>query len=388
MKERVFQITNEIFTELEVLSKWIYENPELGNQEFLACEKHTELLKKYKFNVENNYLNIKTAFKAVYDSGKPGITVAFLAEYDALPKIGHGCGHNILGTTSTGAGIILSKVINEIGGKIIVFGTPAEETNGAKVVMAEMGAFNEVDIALVAHPENRYYKSGRSLAMEALQFEFFGHSAHAAANPDKGVNALDAVIGLFNNINALRQHVRGDARIHGVIDNGGVVPNIVPDYASAKFYVRATTKTYLDELVEKVKNCGKASAIATGCEVKYFNYESSYHNMVTNEALSEVFTRKLMESGCKKIYQPRESFGSIDAGNVSHVCPTIHPYFDINGDENIIAHTKEFADSSVMPYANEQMRITINAMVLTAVEVMKDNELFKAIKKEFEEAEK
>ncbi len=381
--EKIIVSADNIKNELVELSRALYENPELSNEEHSSYLKHVELLKKYGFDVEEKYLGLPTAFKAVYGDENAHTTIAFMVEYDALPGVGHGCGHNILGATSTGAGIALASVAKELGGRVIVFGCPAEETDGAKVKMADMGAFDGVDAALVAHPENKHSKSGYSLAMQALRFEYFGKPSHAAAFPEAGINALDGAIGLFNGINALRQHIRSDARVHGIIKDGGKAANIVPDYACADFYVRATTKGYLNELIERIKNCAKGSALACGAELKISNYEATYDNMLTNETLSNVYCEKLLEMGCKKIFEPRKNFGSIDMGNVSQVCPSIHPYFDICGDEKTPAHTKEFADFSVTPYANEQMVITLKALALTGASIMSDSDLKNSIKEEF-----
>ncbi len=224
MIERVKAYIEEVKPELIALSEFIHENPELGYQEFQSARAHVELLKKHGFSVEEGYMGMATAFRAEKSDGKPGPTVAFLAEYDALPDIGHGCGHNILGTTSTGAGIVLSKLLPEIGGKVIVIGTPAEETSGAKVPMAQQGVFNDVDVAMMVHPADKHSRSGRSLALEAIQFTYKGRTAHAAASPEKGINALDACINTFNNINALREHIKPTARIHGIIVEGGKPP--------------------------------------------------------------------------------------------------------------------------------------------------------------------
>lgn len=249
--------------------------------------------------------------------------------------------------------------------------------------MADKGAFDEVDIAMLAHPADKHYKSGTSLAMEAIQFTFKGRSAHAAAYPDKGINALDAAINTFNNINALRQHIRSDARIHGIIVEGGRAANIVPELAIAQFYVRASTKSYLKELSSKVKNCAMGAALAAGAQLEISNYEASYDDLVTNNTLSNIYCEKLMAMGVENIYESRESYGSLDIGNVSHVCPTIHPYFAIT-DRELVAHTKEFADATITSKAYEEMCKTIGALVLTAIEVIKDKNLLKAIKEEFE----
>lgn len=388
MKDKIIKIINDLTPELNELSLEIYNNPELGYEEFQACKLHTEILKKYGFNVENNFSGVETGFKAEYKSSKPGLTVAYMAEYDALPGIGHGCGHNLLGTVSTGAGIALKEIIDEIGGTVVVFGTPAEETSGAKVTYVENHEFDNIDIAMMAHPGNEYVKSGTSLALEPVQFEFFGKTAHAAASPEKGINALDAAIQTFNSINALREHMRSDSRVHGVILDGGKAANIVPDYSMSQFYVRSTSKTYNLELLEKVKNCARGAALATGCELKISKYEFNYDNMVTNQELSNVFNEKIYEVAGIKMSEHLGGSGSIDAGQVSQVCPTIHPYFDITNDKNIASHTREMASCTLTDYAKEQMKNTIAALVLTAAEVMQNKELYEKIKYEFIHTEK
>lgn len=388
MEHRIKQITKEISEDLKELSGYIYENPELGYEEYKASKAHIELLSKYGFHVEANYLGMDTAFKASYEGKKDGPTIAYLAEYDALPEIGHGCGHNLLGATSTGAGIVLKQLIDEIGGRVMVFGTPAEETSGAKVIMVEKGAFDHVDVAIEAHPAAIYYKSGTSLALEPIEFTFRGKSAHAASDPEEGINALDAVISTFNNINALREHVLPSSRIHGVITNGGKAANIVPNLAVAQFYVRTTSKTYLNELKEKVINCAKGAALSTGTKLEINTFELPYDNLITNETLSNIFTQNLEAYGVKIPISTRTSTGSLDLGNVSQVCPAIHPYFGISDDENLVAHTKEFADASITPKAYENMEITINALVKTGADIILDEELLKIINEEFKNTPK
>jgi len=384
MKNKVMELINTLTPELNELSLEIYNNPELGYEEFKACKLHTDILRKHGFTVQDNFSGVETGFKAEYKSAKPGLTVAYMAEYDALPGIGHGCGHNLLGTVSTGAGIILKEIIDEIGGTVVVFGTPAEETSGAKVTYVENHEFDNIDIALIAHPGSTYTKSGTSLALEPVQFEFFGKTAHAAAAPEKGINALDAAIQTFNSVNALREHMRSDSRVHGVILDGGKAANVVPDYSKSQFYVRSTSKSYNMELLEKVKNCARGAALATGTELKITKFEFSYDNMVTNETLSNVFTEAIYEVAGIKMSEPSKNTGSIDAGQVSQVCPTIHPYFDISNDVNVIAHTREMASCTLTDYAKEQMKNTVAALVLTAAEVIKNPKLYKEIKSEFD----
>ena len=388
MKNKVMEFIDKITPELNALSLEIYNNPELGYEEFVACKLHTDILRKHGFTVEENFSGVETGFKAVYKGQKEGLTVAYMSEYDALPGIGHGCGHNLLGTVSTGAGIVLKHIIDEIGGTVIVFGTPAEETSGAKVIYVENKEFDGVDIAMMAHPASEYTKSGTSLALEPIQFEFFGKTAHAASAPEKGINALDGAIQTFNSVNALREHMRSDSRVHGVIMEGGRAANIVPEYAKVQYYVRSTTKTYNMELLEKVKNCARGAALATGTELKITKFEFNYDNMVTNETLSNVFNKQIYDIAGITMSEPPKSTGSIDAGQVSQVCPTIHPYFDVTNDKTIAGHTRELADSTLKDYAKEQMKNTIAALVLTAADVIQDKKLYEEIKYEFDHSEK
>lgn len=384
MKQFIIEEIERNQKEFYDISIYIGENPELGHEEFKACEILTQTLKKHDFTVETGTCNLPTAFTATYDSGKEGPSIAFMSEYDALPEVGHACGHNLIGTMGIAAGIALSKVISETGGKVIVFGTPAEETRGGKVTMAEQGIFESVDVAMMVHPLDSYTKSGPSLAMDAIQFEFFGKSAHAAASPHQGINALDAVIQLFNSINALRQHITPDARIHGIISEGGKAANVVPDYAVAQFYVRAAQRSYVNELVEKVKRCAEGAALQTGATVKWSFYEFSYDDMITNNELSEAFTKELISLGVDEaeIIEQRDGTGSLDMGNVSQVVPAIHPYIKIT-NENYACHTHEFREAAMSEQAREAMILGAKAMALTGFEILTNPELLQKIKAEF-----
>ena len=378
---------NEIFGDLKELNEYIYKNPELGRKEFKACEAHKNLLKKYGFEVEENYIGIPTAYLAKYSSGKKGIKIGYLAEYDALPEIGHGCGHNILGTTSIGAGILLKEYIDEFGGEVLIFGTPAEETFGAKVDMAEAGCFDDIDVAMISHPTGKNHeKSGTSQAMEALQFTFRGKTAHAAGDPYNGINALDGVIQFFNSVNALRQQTKDSARIHGIISNGGEAANIIPDLAVANFYVReATTKDML-KLSERVKNCAKGAALATGTSLEIENYEYTFKHLVTNEKLSSIYTKNLELQGIKDIPMS-DPTGSSDCGDVSHHCPTIHTYFPISKCE-LTGHSLEFAKATITEEAYKGMKEAIFALVMTGKDILENENLLKEIKDEFNQMKK
>ena len=378
---------SEIFGDLKELNEYIYKNPELGRKEFKACEAHKNLLKKYGFEVEENYIEIPTAYLAKYSSGKKGIKIGYLAEYDALPEIGHGCGHNILGTTSIGAGILLKEYIDEFGGEVLIFGTPAEETFGAKVDMAEAGCFDDIDVAMISHPTGKNHeKSGTSQAMEALQFTFRGKTAHAAGDPYNGINALDGVIQFFNSINALRQQTKTSARIHGIISNGGEAANIIPDLAVSNFYIREATTKEMLKLSERVKNCAKGAALATGTSLEIENYEYTFKHLVTNEKLSSIYTKNLELQGIKDIPMS-DPTGSSDCGDVSHHCPTIHTYFPISKCE-LTGHSIEFAKATITEEAYKGMKEAIFALVMTGKDILSDPNLLKEIKDEFNQMKK
>jgi len=378
-------IINEIsnrMEELEGISRYLYENPELGDNEFKAVKLLTEYFSNNGFSVEPSVYGLNTTFRAVYDSGREGAHIALFCEYDALPKIGHGCGHNLISAMSAGAAMGLKSVLTETGGKVTVFGTQAEETSGVKGVLADKGAFGDVTVAMMAHPSAVSEESGSSLALNAIKFEYFGKPAHAAAVPEKGINALDAVILLFNGINALRQHVTSDVRIHGIISNGGTAPNIVPDYAEAKFYVRSKDKENLAAVVEKVKRCAEGAAEMTGAAVKNSMFENSYDNLRTSQILSALFSDNLRAMGETEIKSASDGIGSIDIGNVSHVVPVIHPWIGV-GDPSLIIHSKEFADHTVTAMGRDTIYKGACSLALTGFDVLSSKETRDRIKAEF-----
>lgn len=384
MKETIISTIDELQQTFYDISQYIGNNPELGHEEVKACTALTNELAKHNFEVEMGTCDLATAFTAVYDSHKPGPSIGFMAEYDALPGLGHACGHNLIGTMAIAAAIGLSKVLSETGGKVYVYGTPAEETTGGKVTMGEAGVFNHLDAAMMVHPYYCHQKSGRSLAMDAIQFEFFGKSAHAAAAPHEGINALDAVIQTFNGINALRQHVKPDVRIHGVIPEGGKAANIVPDYATAQFYVRASNRKYVNAVTERVKACAQGAALSTGARLEISNYEFSYDDMVTNEVLSTAYTQNLQLLGvpAEEIFEDQGDHGSLDMGNVSQVVPSIHPYIKIC-NEYFVCHTHEFREAALSPQGQEALILGAKTMALTGYDLLTKEELLQKVKDEF-----
>ncbi len=366
----------------------IHENPEIGNEEYLASNLLCEILENEGFEVERDIAGHETGFIGRKKSEKDGARIVFLAEYDALIGLGHACGHNLIGTTSVAAAIAVSKVIDEIGGEVLLYGTPSEEggENGsAKASFVKKGYFKDVDAALILHPSNENGLTSPTLALDPLDFEFFGKPAHAAGAPHEGVNALDAVILLFNGISALRQQLKSDIRIHGIITHGGDAPNIIPEYTKARFYIRARTRKSVDEVTKKLKAIAEGAALATGTTYKVTQFQNEIDNIIPNATLDNVFKNVFESLGETFPKLEREGLGSSDAGNVSHVVPTIHPRIKI-GDSCLVGHTQEFREAAASKEGDKALITGAKALALTALEVYTNNELLKEIQAEFKES--
>ncbi|WP_079507438.1 M20 family metallopeptidase [Mesobacillus jeotgali] len=364
----------------------IHERPEIGNEEFFAAARLTTILENEGFTVEKAVAGHETSFVARKKSSKPGPAIAFLAEYDALPGIGHACGHNIIGTTSVAAAIALSKVLEETGGEAVVFGTPAEEggPNGsAKGSFVKHGLVEGIEAALMLHPSGQTRLTTSSLAVDPLDFEYIGKPAHAAASPHEGINALDAVIQLFNGINALRQQLTDDVRIHGIITHGGDAPNIIPEYAKARFFIRAATRSGLNEVTRRVKAVAEGAALATGAKLNIIAFQNEVDNILLNDRFNEVFKNVIEDLGETIATGEKGGIGSTDAGNISQVVPTIHPYIKI-GPDDLVAHTVPFREAAASPLGDDALLKGAKALALTAVKLITDIDLLKDIKVEFE----
>ena len=401
------ETAEELAPELKKLALDIHGNPELGNQEFKACGWQADLLRKYGFEVETGFAGIPTAYKAVYRSGAGGQSgqtcagqsgqtyaagagpkLAMLAEYDALPDLGHGCGHNLIAMISVGAGLVIRRLVDQLGGEIHVIGTPAEETAGAKVEMARKGAFQEYDAVMMAHPMHENFTSMDTLAMYCRTFEFFGKTAHASAAPYEGCNALDAVINFFNLVNALRQQTKPDARIHGIITNGGVAPNVIPDYTSALFYIRAEKVAYVEELLKKITACAEAAALGTGTTVKISKAEEDFKDTCSNLYLADLACRQMEKLGVS-IPNPGRTVipGSSDLGDVSYQCPAIQLCCGMGRDEGegqYGPHTIEFARHAGSEQALENAIAFVKGFAMTAAELLTNPDHLAEIRKEFE----
>ena len=365
--------------ELIELSLRIHNSPELGFQEVKASGWLTEYLERNAFEVEKGICQLDTAFRGRYGSGKP--TIALLAEYDALPEVGHACGHNIIATAAVGAAVALKGIIDQAGGSVVVIGTPAEELYGGKVLMAERGAFDDIDAAMIVHPSVVDMVSIQALACIGLEVEFRGKAAHAAAFPQEGVNALEAMIQAFNGINSLRQHIRERARIHGIITRGGEAANVVPAHTAGSFLIRAVDEAYLDELKRKVLNCFEAAALATGASLEY-KWTTYYAPLKTNSALAEVFTRNMEALGRNLATTLERALGSSDVGNVSLLVPTIHPMVRI-APLDVLPHSPEFAAAAASAEGNRGLLDGAKALAMTVVDLVTQSGTMDRIKEEF-----
>ena len=379
LKTRVEAEVDARRDELIRISETIHANPELSFQEFEAVALLTSVLEREGFRVQRGVAGLETAFVASYTSPKGNRpVVALLAEYDALPELGHACGHNIIGTASLGAGLAVRSVLDELPGTIQVVGTPGEEGRGGKIIMVEKGVFDGVDAAMLVHPSTRTMTRRSSLACYELKMEFFGQAAHAAASPDKGINALDACVLTYNNISALRQQLTDDVRIHGIITNGGSASNIIPDYTAAEFLVRAAEKDVALAVLAKVEDCARAGALATGAKVKLTRGDQYYANMVPNPVLADLFEANLTLLGRElQPAEPHERMGSTDMGNVSHVVPALHPYIAI-APEEVAGHSPEFRAASVSPEGHAGLLDAAKALAMTAVDLFFNPDLVDA----------
>ncbi len=367
--------------QLRNLSLKIHSNPELGFQEVKAAAWLTRYLDKNGFAVERGICELDTAFRASYGEGKPAI--ALVAEYDALPHLGHACGHNLIAGGSVGAAVAAKAAIDRFGGSVQVIGTPAEELYGGKVIMAERGAFDSVDAAMMVHPGSHNGAVTPALACIALEVEFFGRAAHAAGHPEAGINALEAMLLSFAAINSLRQHIKDKARIHGIITDGGDAANVVPAHSAGNFLVRAEDDAYLDELKERVLDCFVGGATATGARLEYRWGKTRYAPMRNNLTLAKLFKQNMQSLGRKMpLSDPDRAFGSTDMGNVSQIVPGIHPGVAIVSPE-VGNHSPEFALAACSDAGIEGMLDAAKAMAMTIVDLVASPETLAWVKREF-----
>lgn len=369
-------IENKKYDYVEI-SHRIHERPELGNEEIFASRTLIDQLRANDFEIETDIAGHATGFIATYQSEKEGPTIGYLAEYDALPGLGHACGHNIIGTASVLAVIALKQVIDHVGGKVVVLGCPAEEggENGsAKASYVKAGVIDDIDIALMIHPGNETYPTINTLAVDVLDIKFYGKSAHASENADEALNALDAMISYFNGVAQLRQHIKKSHRVHGVILDGGKAANIIPDYTHARFYTRATTRKELDILTERVNQIARGAAIQTGCDYEFGPIQNGVNEFIKTPKLDELFEKYAIEVGEEVSYDDF-GFGSTDTGNVSHIVPTIHPHVKI-GSRNLVGHTHRFREAAASVHGDQALIRGAKIIALMGLELIENKKLF------------
>lgn len=390
LEKKSDEIVLELKDQIEEISDYIFNNPELGDEEFISSQYLVNLLIKNGFKVQYPYLEIATSFRAEFGDDE-GPNIAFLAEYDALPGYGeekrpaHACGHNWIAGSTVGAALALSKMKSNFKGKVIVIGTPAEETTGRKIDLANKGAFDDIDSVFQMHLYENTNLKAKALAMDSWEFEFTGKASHAAVYPYEGINALDAVNLTFAGINALRQQLKSDVRICGVITSGGEAPNIISEKGVCRFYVRSEKRSYLNQVSERVKNCARGAALMTGANLKINQFENSYDDLMLNSILVKLMEKNLERAGFEKLSTEEEIPGSTDIGNVSHKAPTLYGNVGI-ADGKAKVHEEEFLEYANSVEAKKRMLMTVKAFVHSALELFNDPELLKKVKEEFEKS--
>ena len=358
------------------LSHRIHATPELRFEEHQAAQWLCETLTEQGFEVQQGFGTLETAFKARFGphkAGKP--TIAMLCEYDALEGLGHACGHNVIATMGLGAGLALAPLMSELDGNLVVIGTPGEEGGGGKAILIEDGAFEDIDAALMIHPMNENRSTCTLLARVAWEVKYTGVPAHAAASPHLGVNALDAVRLSFNGMDALRQQVTSDVRMHAVINHGGDVANIIPHEASLKVYIRAATREYLYEsLVPRMRAVYEGAAMMTGTTVEIVEIAKPYEDMIINQPLASSYAKHATRLG-RKLADDEEpiGFGSSDIGNVSHIVPSLQGLIQI--DDSALPHTHEFEAAAKSPQGDKAVLDGATILASVAADVFQNPSL-------------
>ena len=367
-KERAEQTFTAVESDLIEISRWMYENPELGYKEYESSKRLSDYLGAHGFDVTYPAYGLETAFEAT--AGTNGPRVVICCEYDALPVVGHACGHNIIATAALGAGIAVAGLADELGIRVTVLGTPAEEGGGGKVAEIEAGAFEDAAASMMVHPGPDNTLDPSFQARESYSVEYFGKESHAAFAPQLGVNALDAFVQAYMNVATLRQQLLPDDRVHCMVNHGGDASNIIASYTKSTWGIRSGSNERLQELVKQVTACFEAAAIATGCRLELKAEDYPYLNMVNNEVMTSLFKQNSQDLGRPMPTEAEQGAagGSSDMGNVSQVVPAIHPMLGINSN-GAANHQREFADATVTPSGEEAIRDGALAMAYTIIDM-------------------
>jgi amidohydrolase len=373
LKKDVCAAVDGARAELLALSHAIHDEPELALEEFKAAKRLSDAVEGHGIKVQRGAFGLETGYVAEFGKGG-GPNVAILSEYDALPGIGHACGHNIIATSGYGAAIALSKLGGRLPGRVRYLGTPAEERFGGKEIMAREGAFDRTDAAMMIHPSNQNLVTMPCIAIAEVEAIFHGRSAHASAMPYRGLNALDAVVTSYQSIAQLRQHIRNTDRIHGIITEGGLAPNIVPERAACRFYVRAVDAHELAPLKVRVQKCFEAGALATGCTLEVHWGDTDYLDLKTNWPMAEMYERNAIALG-REFFPvkdlPPGYAGSTDMGNVSHRVPSIHPMLGV-APAGVIIHNPEFTRYAASEAGDQAVIDGAKSLAMTALDLMAD----------------
>lgn len=354
---------------LRELSQWMYNNPEVGYEEFETSQRYVDILVANGFDVEYPAYGLDTAFAARIGSSGPEVIIC--AEMDALPEVGHACGHNIIGAASLGAGLALAPVVDDLGIRLTVLGTPAEEAFGGKIDLIRAGAFRGAAAAMMVHPATKDIVDPVFLAVAHLDIEFFGHESHASGAPDLGVNALDAAVQAYVNVSTLRQQLKDSDRVHGIITHGGAAPNIIPGHTAMSWYVRAASDNRLDEIYPKMIQCFEAAALATGCKLEVKAMGHRYKDLRSSPVLVDLYQANSERAGrtMNRVADlPPETSGSTDMGNVSYEVPSIHPMLDLYCYP-IVNHQKEFAAHTLSDDGERAIRDGALSMAWTIIDL-------------------
>ncbi|HEX9091649.1 MAG TPA: M20 family metallopeptidase [Anaerolineales bacterium] len=385
-KEQIITKIDGVLDVLWGISEALFHEPEVAFKEYKACQLLANALRDYDFTIETGIGGLETAFRGSYGTDNHP-AVAILAEYDALVELGHACGHNLIAAAAIGAGISLSKLTPKLPGRVEVIGTPAEEGGGGKIRLLKAGIFDSIDAAMMFHPASKNLVLRPSLASAKLKLEFIGKAAHAAAAPEEGINALDALILTYNNINAIRPTFGPKDRVAGIIVDGGKAANIVPAHSAADFSIRSLTAKRRDVLVDKVISCAQSAAQTIGCRLEY-KLSPGYREMVPNKTLAGLFKLNLESLGrIVSDPDPNERMGSTDMGDVSHVIPAIHPYLAM-APENVAGHTLEFKGYCLSEAGKSAMLDAAKAMAMTTVDLLTQPDLLSRARDELLNGEK
>ena len=369
--------------ELQLLGERIWELPELAFKEHKAHDLLTSFLERKGFAVERGYTGIETAFRATFGSGRPNVCV--ICEYDALPEIGHACGHNLIAEAGVAAGLGVKAALESSGapkGRVTVMGTPAEEGEGAKVDLIKSGGFDDIDCAMMIHPGPNSIVSPQFLAMMQLQITFTGKAAHAAAFPWEGVNALDAAVMAYNSISVLRQQMKPDWRVSGIALRGGDDPAVIPDRTELFYYIRTNKRNELSTLEKKVRACFNAAADATGCQVKVTEKGNCFCDLLSNQTLAQLYGQNLSALGENKWEMSKVLTLSTDMGNVSYTVPSIHPMYAIGSGE--LNHTAAFREAANTPDAHAKTLTAAKGMAHTCLDILCNENSLQTAKENFD----